>query len=304
MQSMDVVVSQSMTREEARQCTDECKYHADRLRHHIAEIYNRKGYLALGYDTFEIWAETELTTGYKWALKMKNAVEVEQQLGTPQGDIPTKHAEQLKKLDSPKRMQKALDTARDLAAVEGKAQPSTRHIQQAVNVVLDEQAVEQFNYPLITQYMKLGKMTPGAAREACQRIEPLSPKKKGYVIQVIARGDGIATPELIPHIAALVDREDSPLRGEVDRGYINGQPVGKASQSDWDTAIDEARRLASADRMEASNERDRIEARVITLYRAKENGDVAAAARRNLKVLLDELHKADYDMLKQLMMEN
>lgn len=303
-----VIVTEVMSREEAEQLTAECRYHAAKLRQHIAAIYERRGYMALGYDTFEAWAEAELQTGYKWALKMRNAHLVQRELEAvlaPQGEaveLPTKHAEQLGKLDSAVDKATAYRRAQSLAAAEGKAAPATRHVQQAVAVVQDEQAVRGGNYPILTHYMDSGTLTPRTAFEIMQALGKLTPVRQVFVVGIIGRHP-VSDVGLVVRLAGLYDRQDSPLLGEIRTGYLNSRPLIQATVEDWNAAAEEIRRVDVAAWADAQREQQQVEAVILTLHKTRNGGDVVAAAAYNLRVLVSELRKEDLDALRILLNE-
>lgn len=288
-----------MTREEALYHTQQCQHHAGKLREHIAMIYERRGYEALGYTTFEEWAEHELNTGYQWALKMRNAHVVQQELASalPIEHLPTKHAEQLHKLETPEQKISAYQRAGQMAAAEG-AGIATRHVQRAVEIVMHEQAVTESDYPVIAHMMASGDITPAHARKLVNAVDAVDPAQRVYVITLIGRY-GLKDVALIPNMAQLATRPEASLRTEVDSGYLNSKPLAQATLTDWDAALQEAQRHNISKSQDDRRTANGIDAKIITLYATQPGGNVEMAAEQNWRVLQRELRIEDILKLKE-----
>ena len=291
-----VVVIEPMTLEEAQRCTEQCRLHAHELRMHIAQMHHRRGWEVMGYASFESWAETELQSGYKWALKLKMAADVQMQMeaevGSPQGEIPTKHAEQLSKLPSAKQQVYAYDKAKALALSEGSDTPSTRHVKQAVTVVQDEIAVDASEFKIVRQMMHAGTISATAARQVVNHLNPLPAAKQAFTVQVIERGDGITAPDLVPRIAAQADDPASEIAVELRTGYLNGRKLVQSSVQDFDAALAAVRRKKLNEDESQRDDEQQVQSRFVTIYRSKDvHTDVAA--QRTLSALAQALPLSD-----------
>lgn len=297
-----------MTREEAEHHTAQARYHAGKLRDHIAAIYEREGFKALDYPTFEAWAEQELAQGYKWALKLRNAVVVQRELEqalSPQGetvpDLPTKHAEQLHKLPSPEAKARAYQRASALAEAEGSSTIATRHVKQAVEVEQDTDSVRQAAYPVVWHMMDAGDITAKQGKAIVAALDRCAPDQQRFVLALIGQY-GLGQADLVPRLAALVHRPDSKLLPEVRSGYLGGVPLARATLTDWNTAAEEARREHLAEKDAERNATATIQAQIVTVYRTSSNDcDVMAAAQRTLAALRQVLRDEDLQALRELL---
>lgn len=308
----DIVVWQPLTREEAEFHTAQAKYHVDKLREHIYVIHERRGWETLDYPSFEAWAETELQQGYKWALKLKKAFEIQMELeaGSPQGEtdgkpahLPTKHAEQLGKLpDAPSR-KAAYKTAMNLAEAED-GTVATRHVKKAVDNKLNEKTVRDSEYKIVQHMMDSGDISVTIAAKMVAHLDKLNPQRKSFVFGIMA-SHGLTSAPLIPRLAQLADRPESKMLPEVRTGYLNGKPLAEANLTDWEAAAEEARREHLAEKQSEAEQVQQIEARVVTVYRTRSpQADAVATAQRTLTALKRELTDRDIEALKGLLTHN
>jgi len=300
------VVMSPMTRDEAEHHTAQAKYHAGKLREHIAAIHDREGWRALAYPSFEAWAEAELQQGYKWALKLRNAHVIQQQIeahiegALPAATLPTKHAEQLHKLDGPEAQAQAYQRAMNLAEAEG-GKVATRHVQRAVQVALDEAAVRGGGYAVVRHLMESGEITAAVARQMNKALDEVHPGGCAYVLHLIGR-HGLSDPALVPRLAALDKRPESKMLEEIRTGYLDGVPLAKATLTNWGAAAEEARKAHVAEKTSEKDEQQAVEARIVTVYRSKDPArPVPAAAEKTLAALRRELGEDDMMSLYNLM---
>jgi hypothetical protein len=313
MDSPIITVIDVMTREEALAATHECRRHANALRRHVTDIYQRRGFEALDYPTFEAWAEAELAnTGYKWALKLKNACVIEghlrEALASPQGEnalpelLPTKHAEQLHKLREPQAMATAYQRAMNLATSEGGGGVTTRHVKAAVDVLLDEKRVREAGYPVITHMLDSGEITAKTGREIVREIGALAPQQKSWILGIIGQ-HSMTNPALIRRVAMLQNQHDFPLRCDIENGVLNGKRLADANVTDWEAAVDAAKRERWLDEVAQRNETQDVEACIVTVYRSRQ-GVNEIAVKRTLAALEEALGAQDLVGLFELMKEN
>lgn len=302
-----ITVWEPLTREEAEYHTAQAKYHVDKLREHIYVIHERRGWQALDYPSFEAWAEGELQQGYKWALKLKKAFEIQMELeaGSPRGEgepahLPTKHAEQLGKLSDTPTRQAAYQTAINLAEAEGTI-VATRHVKKAVDNKLNEQRVRASDYKIVQHMMDSGDVSVTVAAKMVAHLDKLTPQRKSFVFGIMGT-HGLTSAPLIPRLAQLADRPDSKMLPEIRTGYLNGKLLAEANLTDWEAAAEEARREHLAEKQAEMEDRQQIEARVVTVYRTRSpQADAHATAQRTLTALKRELTDRDIQALKEIL---
>ncbi|MCG8351024.1 MAG: phage N-6-adenine-methyltransferase [Chloroflexales bacterium] len=81
----------TMTSDEARQCIDAINHHMASARALVHDLYTRKGWKALGYDSWRACVVAEFPQGENYLYRLLNAAEVEDHLLLPMGKIPERH---------------------------------------------------------------------------------------------------------------------------------------------------------------------------------------------------------------------
>lgn len=287
--AFDIAIIEPMTKQEAQTCLHEIKSHLSDARRKVLELYERRGWEALGYESFQACMERELGYSFQHGYRLVMAEKIEQSIRQhspqgelPSGSIPEKHLRVLKKVQDPQQRARAYQNARDLAATEGAKQVKTRHVEQSVLLEETRQMVLKSRYFLPAQMMVRGEVTPYEAKRMIEALEELTPRRRGYVLQLMAE-PGLTCPELIIPIGNMFDRpegrESYVLPEILQAGTLGGTPLHKAAVVDLQRANEEARRQHIADAEE--KKRPVIEPVIVTVYR----GDPA----RSLKALVSAL---------------
>lgn len=87
-----------MTQSEARRCCERIRHHLDDARSALLELHDRKGWVALGYDSWRACATAEFGQSQGHVYRLLNAAKIERELGEsgipervlrPLADLPT-----------------------------------------------------------------------------------------------------------------------------------------------------------------------------------------------------------------------
>ncbi len=127
-------------------------------------------------------------------------------------------------------------------------------MQQSVELLDVRKQVLEARYFPIAQAMTTGLITPLVAQAMVIQVEQLAPKKRGYIMQIIA-AHGLTCAELIPPIAEMFDRpagkESYVLMEVLKTGTLGGTPLKAARMDDLHRACEEARLQHIAEAEEA-----------------------------------------------------
>lgn len=271
---------------EAREQADDIKQRGDDLKVRIWTWYTRKGWKALGYESFAESAEPELGMVFQTAYSYVVGYEVEQALSaenSPQGEtsrtsLPLKHAKQLGKLKSAPLQIEAHAKAWELATTQGDERPTEKHYQVAVETIQRKQAT--MKYAVVGNMVTTGTLSIDDGEKMCAALERIKPQIRGELVKLIATHT-MTCPDLVQPIAAMYGRESKVLP-EVLTGFLGGVPLRKATTTDLSRANYEARLQHIADDNEAKRQANEPIEHVITVY----EGDPAktfAALKRVLK---------------------
>lgn len=283
---------------EAREQAAEIKQRGDDLKVRIWTWYSRKGWAALGYESFAVSAEPELGMVHQTAYSYVTGYEVEQTLlaaqNTPNDDsprgentpppvttIPLKHAKQLGRLKSSADQVEAHAKAWNLAITQGQEKPTEAEYKAAVDTVIRANAIK--TYALIGNMVNMGVLSLDAGEEMCQQLEKVKPKIRGQVYELIARHK-MTCPDLIVPIAGMLDRkpgEESKVLPEVVTGFLGGVSLKKATLSDLKRANYEAQQQYFADEKQAKRQANQPVEHIITVY----ENDPAATFKALARVL-------------------
>ena len=131
----DVAAAPMLTEHEARAMTEECKRLLDGARQLLRELKLRKGWQALGYDSWATYVAHELGISLSQAYRQVTAGEIEV-IVSPEGDlsrIPERHLRPLAALrDNPEMLRYAWQTALHTAP---NGRVTTRWIEATVKTV-------------------------------------------------------------------------------------------------------------------------------------------------------------------------
>jgi len=215
------------------------------------------------------------------------------ELNTGREKVADNHVRVLRGL-SPDNQIRALDMADRLAETERRVR-TTGHIEQAKQVIEAEQTVEASGNALVQQMVVAGEITALAGAAMVQALEKLPPNIQSGVMQVVGECGGLSDPALIPPLADMVQRENTPrpsltLANLRKTGTLDGVPLKKATMTDLDNA-----KVASQSEYIANGEAERQarafsagkfvpQAVVVTIYR----GDPKRSIRALRQAMGDE----------------
>jgi hypothetical protein len=116
------IVKNNMIYKEARECADKINANMNNVRGLVLELYERKGWAALGYGTWRECVTAEFKQGQAYLYYQLEAAQIEQNLGkstlVDSEQIPETHLRPLSKLE-PAQQREAWQKAIDIAP-EGK----------------------------------------------------------------------------------------------------------------------------------------------------------------------------------------
>ena len=129
-----------MSREEARECINAIRGNLESLRLMLLELHRRRGWEALGYNSWEDCAVEEFGKSRSYVFRLLAAAEVQENLGSSMGstivdpkDIPVSQLTVLARLPLEQQAEGLLK-AEEIAQAEGKKRNAT-HITQAVKEI-------------------------------------------------------------------------------------------------------------------------------------------------------------------------
>lgn len=286
-----------MTVAEARQCCIEIRSHLHQARQKVLEFYQRRGWEALGYENFQACVEKELGYSFQHGYRLLTAAEVEYNIRqhspapTALPDvIPEKHTRSLARLKDPQKQAQAYTRAQAIAQAEGSSpdKVTTVHVEKAVAAVQAEDDVFKSAYYPVNQMVASGEITAAAGRAMVLYLDRLPVKKRGYLLQLIAK-PGLTHPELILPIADMFDRpegRESYVLPEILRqGTLAGTPLAKAGPGDLKRAREIAQRQHIQDAVDEQEAAGKTVAVICTVYR----GDTQRTLESLEHALGDEL---------------
>jgi hypothetical protein len=151
MATTDRPIRANMGRQEAEEITTAIRSNFDSLGKMLIQIRDRKGYLALGYQSLETYCLTEFGKGRSRVYQLIEEATIEQRIvdELAASDSPIKslnmpgtYLRELKDLESPQQQIEAIAYANKLAENEGKTKATKIHLQVAVSK-LSQQKPEQ-----------------------------------------------------------------------------------------------------------------------------------------------------------------
>lgn len=239
--------TEMMSLERAATLTQEIKQHAGSIRQALSEVYHGRGYEALGYLNFSEYLVAEFGWSPQHGYRLKDAGDIEGDLRAlvPDAptDIPHKHLLALKSLPSPVERAEAYANAVRLAAAEG-SPVTERHIRVSVTGLDSRKRVLESHNAVVIQMMTVGTVTSQQAVKLLEALEKLTPRKRGYLVQLMAKYE-LTNVDLVAPIAEMFERptgKESLVLPEVLTGHLNRQPLKVATSSDLAAAREEARK--------------------------------------------------------------
>jgi hypothetical protein len=253
----DSIVLIPMSAEEARTCVTDIREHmrVSDEQHQLArkkahDLWQREGWKALGYSSFLKCAQAEFGKSFQHVYRLKDAVEVEQQLTSfsPLGEkfaLPETHARKLKSLPTAESRYDALKVAEQMASSEGSDVVAQRHIEAAVNVTAKKLRVFASRYAPLSQMVTTGALSVEDAEDIAVRIDRLKPQAKGFVLQHLVRAGGMRG-DVLSFIGEQYQRGDDPIAALILQtvnatGCLDGTLLKNANMDNTKRALYEAR---------------------------------------------------------------
>jgi hypothetical protein len=237
---------------EARTITNEIRANLRKARDNVLEIYTRKGYEALGYESFQSWAKGEFEISWQQVYNLKAAAEYDAELSlySPRGElyqIPVKHATQLRKLKTPELRVQAYQRAEQQARAQGKEAPTEEIVEQAVQTLKAEETVLESSYKVVRQSLAEGTLTASQAKQITVELDRLKDERAQAFVQKWMVDYGLSNPDLIYAIGHRFTFEckggsRSKVLDEVEatKGRLARTPLSRATLHDWNRACQEA----------------------------------------------------------------
>lgn len=285
------VIIAPMSEDEARLCVQSIKAKMIDLRSAVYDLWQRQGWMALGYASFNACLKAEfgdMSAGHLYRLKDAAVIEGELRMSEDsplEKALPESHARQLKLLDNGADRVTAYRKATVLARGDGVPRPTSGHVQKAVQMVQTENAVQSSPYPVIGKLVAEGKITASTGLKMVAELNKIRDDVREGVLMVIAQY-GLSAPELIAPLADMVGRpagKESYVLPEIIRtGHLGGVPLLKATMTDLENAKYEAMLEHRAEGTEKKREREgetsrRVSVMIDTVdmrYTLKALGDV------------------------------
>ncbi len=286
----------AMTADEARACVENIRASYNDMRRNVYNLYMRRGWVALGYDSFQACLEKEFSRSWQHLYRLKKAEEIQVEINShsPMGEtiaLPERQARVLSVLPSPESRHNAYVNATTLAKAEGQA-VSVRHVERAVAMERTRERVTQSPYHVISHMMASGDITPMTAEQMVTHLENTAPRFQAYLLEMIAKFS-ITCPDLLPELVSMKDRregkESLTLKEIEASGMVAGVPLRKATLTDLQRARWEAQQAHIAESTETKTPKDVPV--IITVYK----GDV----ERTLKALAYALSAEDLRALAE-----
>lgn len=127
------VATTQMTEQEARDCVRQINEKLGSLRALLLDLYQRKGWQALGYGSWRDCAVNEFSYDTSYVYRLLAAAQVEQNLNSPMGEIPERQLRELAHLEP--EQQRTVWKVMDLAAKELGVPHSTTLAKSVVTMI-------------------------------------------------------------------------------------------------------------------------------------------------------------------------
>ncbi len=268
------IIIPAMSADEARACVQSIKTKMLDLRSAVYDLWQRRGWEALGYASFNACLKAEfgdMSAGHLYRLKDAEVIEGELRMSenSPlENRLPEAHARQLKILPNGADRVTAYRKAMLIAKTEGSPRPTIEHVKKAVTQVQVENGVQASPYPVIAKLVADGKITASTGIRMVTELNKLKADVREGVLMIIEQY-GLSSPELIAPLADMVGRpagRESYVLPEVIRaGHLGGVPLLKATLTDLENAKYEAMLEHRAEGVEKRRERDGETSRRVSL---------------------------------------
>lgn len=281
---------------------------AREIRTLVLDFYERKGWKALGFKSFEDCARDCFGKSSQYIYQIKDAGKMEQQMLSAGAEIspdaPERHFRSLKtRLTTTEERVAAYGIAKQLARAEGRDEPTEKHIDIGIAEQEQRDQVNTSPFRLVSSMMNDGSITPKTGVKMITYLNLLPPSVVGQVLDLIARY-GLSDPDLIPELGEMFSRgnESYTLPPIIASGTVSGTPLAKATMTDLKKAKREAamqhqsEELAAKRTQAIANGQPLVEEVTTTLYK----GDI----ERTVRALRRALGEPDYDKLAQYFVEN
>lgn len=286
---MSADLAAQMSAAEARRTIETIKSHLRSARARLLDLHRREGWRALGYASFRDCAQAEFEKSASQIYRELTAAQVEEDTGSPIGEMPEYHARILARLESPEDRKSAYERAKVIAKAEGAAAPAGSHIESAVEALRREREVYDGKYRILAHLCSIGDMSVSDARRMSAVLDEAKPLEFGFGIQIIGPPYGLRNPALLRPLMDIwmrhQKRESITMRDIIASQTIAGVPVSEASVSDLNRALKEAQR----EHIEG-NTPSGPEAKIITIYAGTEQ-------RRSARAICAALEPEDIDSL-------
>lgn len=305
----DVVIHPTiMTAKEARQITDEIKYHGELLREKLLRIYESGGYEALGYTSFQAYVDAELTISFQQAYKLVGAAKVDANLTlfSPSGEViqvPVNHANEFRKLPTPELQYEAFTLARQQAQAQD-SDITARTVCQSVQTVVSREVVRSSPHRVVQQMVASDEIPASTGASLVRALDELEPVAQAEVQSLMATS-GLKNPDLVKPLGLKVQQEaktgkTSKVLDEIRRtGHLGGKALHEAKLEDLKKANEAAQKEHISEGDEEKRQKQLLngekveEAVIITVYRNNPN--------RTLNAIMNALAVDDVQQLYQML---
>ena len=225
---------------EARQLTTEINHHAELLREKLLRFYQGKGWLALGYDSFQAWADAECVFSWQHVYKLVGVAQVEENLTLIEGEaivVPVNHGKHLAKLDTPLLQQQAYRLAQQIARTVACDVLTEVHVQKAVQNVQRGEFAKNSPHRVVAQMVADDDLTPKEGEKIAKWLDQSPPETQVYAQEKLVEGltnMNILHKIINRHAKQVKSGKPSSALKELDAtGCIDGKPLDQAEFSDW-----------------------------------------------------------------------
>lgn len=260
----DGIIVSVMTVEEAQACVQAIKAKMIDLRSAVYDLWQRRGWEALGYASFNACLKGEfggMSAGHLYRLKDAAVIEGELRMSEDsplENQLPEAHARQLKELDTRIDRVSAYRKAVQIAKTEGFSRPTAEHVKKAVEQVQVENGVQRSPYPVIAKLVADGVITARVGMAMVMELDKLRADVREGVLMIIEQY-GLSAPELIAPLGDMVGRpagrESYVLPEVIQAGHLGGVPLLRATLTDLENARYEAMLEHLAEGVEKKRER-------------------------------------------------
>lgn len=301
----DMTIIEDMDALEAEACLIAIQGNLDEAARLTSDFDRRNGWKALRYPNLRACLESELeySRSYVWRLEQAAQVAASIQDALPDGSRViaregTIRNSGIKELPSGIARAEAYTIAHDMAAAEG-TRLTALHLKNGVEQVKARNQIFSSRYTVITHLVVTGDITVAVGNEINQIMEKLPPRKRGYLMELMAKFK-LTCPALFVPIADLFERppgKESLVLPEILTGFLAGVPLAAATVTDLKRANYAAQQQHFADNEEKRRTYNKQEQPVyVTLSLPIGN------LEKTQRILRRELGEAGFDWLHRMML--